>query len=296
MPGRPMPIAALLDLAAAQLHAAGIAEARREARLLLGHTLDLDAAALLRDRGRLVDPAPFLRAVARRVAREPLAHITRRQGFWSLDLEVDPATLIPRADSETLIEAACAAFPDRRQVRRVLDLGTGTGCLLLAALVEFTEAFGVGVELAEVAGRVAAANIAASGLAGRAQIVRADWAACLAGRFDLILCNPPYIPSLQIAALMPEVALHEPRAALDGGASGLGAYAALFPAVPALLAPDGVAIFELGVGQQTAVRALAEAAGLDHVSTRPDLAGIARALVLRRGGRKKCLAEQRSPS
>ena len=268
-----------LRAAAEALAAAGIDAPRREARLLLAHALGLGHGALppaeLEVDERLLQPL-----LARRVAREPMAYITGRQGFWTLELEVSPATLIPRADSETLVEAALSEFPDRGRALRVLDLGTGTGCLLLAVLSEFAAASGVGVDYVPAAAALAARNAARLGLAGRAAFVVANWAAPLAGRFDLVLSNPPYIESGHMPGLMPEVALHEPHSALDGGADGLAAYATLIPTLPDLLAPGGRAILELGQGQAAATSALARSAGFTELSTRRDLAGMERALLL----------------
>jgi len=275
------PISSLLDEAAAQLAAAGIESPRREARLLLAHALGLSQEALLRDRDMAVEAPGFTALVARRQAHEPLALIIGGQDFWTLTLAVSPATLVPRADSETLIEAALAAFPDRAVVRRILDLGTGTGCLLLAALSEFPDAWGVGVERSAAAASLAAANAASCGLAGRAGLVCGDWTDSAVGGFDLILCNPPYIESAAIPALMPEVARHEPRTALDGGPDGLTAYRRILPDLPRLLAPGGIAVLEMGAGQHRGVAALARAAGLDIAAMRADLGGVARALVLR---------------
>ena len=176
---------------------------------------------------------------------------------------VSPATLIPRPESETLIEAALAAFANRTPPRRILDLGTGTGCLLLSALHEFPGAFGIGADRAPEAVSLAAANAATLGLAGRAAFLCGDWAAALDARFDLVLCNPPYIPTSDIDGLMQEVARHEPQGALDGGADGLAAYRRILPSLLALLQPDGVAVLELGVGQAYTVLALAREIRLD---------------------------------
>lgn len=250
--------------AAALLTAAGVEDPRREARLILAH-----AAATGLDAGPLV---------ARRAAREPMAFITGTRGFWTIDVAVSPDTLIPRPDSETLIEAAIAAFPDRSRVGRILDLGTGTGCLLLAALTEFPIAWGLGIDFSPGAASLARRNATLLGLADRAVFVCADWSAPVRTTFDLILCNPPYIEAAVIPGLMPEVGRHEPRRALDGGQDGLDAYRCLIPAIPALLAPGGVAILELGAGQSAAVTTLAEAAGLVVHAARFDLGGIARAL------------------
>jgi len=264
---------------AAILRAAGIDNPRLEARLLLASAVGLPVAALLRDPHALAVPAGYPALLDRRAAHEPLAYILGRREFWSLDFAVSPATLIPRPESETLIEAALAAFAHRTPPRRILDLGTGTGCLLLSALHEFPGAFGVGVDRALDAAGLAAANAAALGLAGRAAFLCGDWAAPLDARFDLVLCNPPYIPTSDVDGLMQEVARHEPQGALDGGTDGLTAYRQILPCLPLLLQPDGVAVLELGAGQAQAVAALAEEFGL-AATTRPDLAGIPRAMVL----------------
>ena len=267
-----------------RLRGAAIEAPRLEARRLLAHVLNTSEEALLRDPRALVpaDQAQqFAALLARRIAHEPFAYLTGRVGFWTLDLEVSPATLIPRADSESLVEAALEACPDKDAALHVLDLGTGTGALLLAVLSELPAANGVGVDLKPEAAALAARNAARLGLAGRARFLAGDWAAALAGRFDLVLCNPPYIESAVIPALMPEVARHEPASALDGGADGLSAYRRIIADLPRLLAPHGVAVLELGQGQQVAVEALAKAAGLTPEACRADLGGIPRALVLR---------------
>ena len=267
-----------------RLRGAAIEAPRLEARRLLAHVLNTSEEALLRD-PRAPVPAEkaayFAALLARRVAHEPFAYLTGRVGFWTLDLEVSPATLIPRADSESLVEAALEACPDKDAALHVLDLGTGTGALLLAVLSELPAANGLGVDLKPEAAALAARNAARLGLAGRVRFLAGDWAAALAGRFDLVLCNPPYIESAVIAGLMPEVAHHEPTSALDGGADGLSAYRRIIADLPRLLAPHGVAVLELGQDQQVAVEALAKAAGLTPEACRADLGGIPRALVLR---------------
>jgi release factor glutamine methyltransferase len=274
-------IGTLLADAAESLRKAGIDQPRLEARLLLAHAFGMDQAALLSARERYADPAMLIPILERRLAREPLALIVGRQGFWTLDLAVSSATLIPRADTETLIEAALAAFPRREDVRSVLDLGTGTGALLLAALTEFPQAWGVGIDANPAAAGLAAANAESAGLAARAAFFAGDWAAACVGGFDLILSNPPYIPSAQIAGLMPEVARYEPVAALDGGEDGLSAYKCILPQILRLLRPGGAAVLELGQGQEADVGRLACMAGLEVQSARHDLSGIARALVVR---------------
>jgi release factor glutamine methyltransferase len=277
-------VGALLDGAAEALRAAGIDQPRLEARLLLGHALGVRQADLVGRRAERVAAPGFDAMVARRAAREPLALIVGHREFWSLDFAVSPATLVPRADSETVIEAALAARPDRGRVRDILDLGTGTGCLLLAALREFPRAWGVGVDLAPAAAALAARNAAALGLAGRAAFLCADWAGALHGGFDLVLANPPYIRSADIATLMAEVAAHEPALALDGGADGLLAYRAILAVLPGLLRPGAAAVLEIGQGQAADLTRLAEAAGLAVASQHADLGAVPRAVVLCRGG------------
>lgn len=284
----PRPVSALLAEAVAALAAAGVEAPVREARLLLLHALARPVGTLL-DRAEQVLAPGFAAMVARRVRREPMALILGRQGFWTLELEVSRDTLIPRADSEAVVEAALAARPD---ARRVLDLGTGTGCLLLSVLNALPSAWGVGSDLSPAAAALAGRNARACGLADRAAFLAGDWAAPLTGRFDLVLSNPPYIPTVDLGMLMPEVADHEPARALDGGADGLDAYRRLAEALPGLLAPGGVAVLELGIGQHETVPALARAAGLAVLALHPDLGGVPRALVLGfpRGPMKKRLA------
>jgi release factor glutamine methyltransferase len=179
------------------------------------------------------------------------------------------------------VEAALEACPDKGAALRVLDLGTGTGALLLAVLSELPAASGVGVDLQPEAATLAARNAARLGLSGRARFLAGDWAEAVSRRFDLILCNPPYIESAAIAGLMPEVARHEPASALDGGADGLDAYRRIIADLPRLLVPRGVVVLELGQGQQAAVEALGREAGLTPEACRADLGGVPRALVLR---------------
>jgi release factor glutamine methyltransferase len=261
------------------LRSAGIERPRLEARLLLAHALGVTPEALVREPEAILDARVYERLVQRRAAREPLAHVLGEREFWSLRFAVSSATLIPRPETETLVEAALEAHPDRSRVRTVLDLGTGTGCLLLATLSEFGGAFGVGVDLAPAALALASRNAQTLGLADRAAFLCADWAAPLAGPFDLILSNPPYVATSAIEGLAPEVASFEPRRALDGGMDGLDAYRRIIPTLPRLLKPRGVAVLELGIGQAEQVSDLARRAGL-ATSVRPDLAGIPRALVV----------------
>lgn len=273
-----------LNDAARSLGAAGVDNPRLEARLLLAHAMDTTPEQLLRDRGAPADVSALQPLVARRLAHEPLAFILGQREFWGLPFAVSPATLVPRPDSEALIEAAIAAFPDRSQVRSVLDLGTGTGCLLLASLTEFPAAYGVGIDVLPAAAMLARRNAAMLGLRNRCAFIAGNWASAMAGRFDLVLSNPPYIASGTISQLMPEVVLYEPGSALDGGTDGLSAYRNMIPELPRLLTTGGAAILEVGDGQSAAVAAFGRAAGLDAVAVHADLSGVARAVVLRPAG------------
>lgn len=258
----------------------GIADnPRLEARLLLARALGVTRNDLIRDPGRTIETTGFEALLSRRIAREPLALIVGRREFWSLDFLVSSATLIPRPDSETLIEAALAAFANRPPPRRIIDLGTGTGCLLLALLTEFRSAFGIGVDRSADAAALAKANAVQLGLTNRSCFMVGDWTHAISGRFDLIISNPPYIPEPDIETLMPEVARHEPGSALNGGADGYDAYRAIVPLLPLHLDPDGAAILELGIGQAHYLRSLARKAGFE-ASFRLDLAEIPRAIVL----------------
>ncbi len=273
----PILVADALRHGTATLRRAGIDNPAREARLIVAHTIGREPTALFGTTDTVVDATAFGALLTRRAAHEPMAFLLGSQGFWTLDFLVDPATLIPRPDSETLVEAALALPPPRN----VLDLGTGTGCLLLSVLHERPAAFGVGVDRSPQAAALAQRNAQRLGLAERSGFLCGDWATALHGRFDLILSNPPYIEASVIPTLMPEVALHEPLSALDGGADGLDAYRAIVAALPDLLMPGGVAVLELGMGQGPAVAALAQQAGF-KAGFRPDLGGIDRAIVLTR--------------
>jgi release factor glutamine methyltransferase len=270
-----IPIAQALAEITERLKLAGIEEPRREARLLLAFALGTNAAGLLaRDR---VDPQCYADALNRRAAREPLAYITGHREFWGLDFLTSPATLIPRPDTETLVEAVLESgiVP-----HSILDLGTGTGCLLLACLHEFPVSFGVGVDVNQEAASLARANARRLGLNNRSAFLAGSWASALAHRFDLVLSNPPYIESAEIPGLMPEVAVHEPASALDGGVDGLAAYKAIIEDLPRILAPGGQAVLELGAGQAKLVSMLARQAGFNYV-LRSDLSGTDRAITLK---------------
>jgi release factor glutamine methyltransferase len=268
--------------AAQRLAAAGINSAKLDARLLWNFATEIEASALVaRGTGRA--PALFDSFVERRLAREPLAYILGHKEFWSLDFAVGPGVLIPRPDSETLIEAVCRNVPDKSAALAVLDLGTGSGCLLISALAEYPNARGVGVDNSEQALDWARQNVAKHEVGGRTVLIASGWLEEASPGFDVILCNPPYISSRDIGVLEPEVRQFEPREALDGGLDGLDAYRALATRIGALLAPHGRAFVEIGAGQETQVRHIFEGKKLEVAGVRLDLAGIPRCIVLAAG-------------
>jgi len=258
---------------------------RLDAELLMAHALGVERQALLLDPGRFVVPEDYASLVATRMAHTPMAYILGYRDFWTIRIEVGPGVLIPRPDSETLVEA-CLDFARHEREEgwpsRVLDLGTGPGTLLLAVLSEFPAASGVGVDASEFALAYARDNAADLGIADRTEFRAGDWGAGIDGPFDLILCNPPYIGDHEI--LMPDVANHEPAEALFAGADGLADYRRIIPDLPRLLGPGGIAVLEIGASQHISVGRLAEAAGFD-VACRQDLGGRDRALILSRSPR-----------
>lgn len=268
---------------------AGIDSGMTDARALIGAALRLSRAQLLAQSDRLLEPreiAAIDALAARRMKREPVSRILGRKEFWSLMLDVTPDVLVPRPDTETLIEAALDYVVRgglRLEPLRILDIGTGTGALMLALLQELPNARGVATDVSVAALHVARGNAERLKLASRCSFVACNLADGVQGRFDLIVSNPPYIARGAIALLDPEVRDFDPRLALDGGADGLDAYRAIAASVPPLLAPGGRLIMELGVGQAPPVTALFEAAKFIVLSIRNDLGGIARALIAKIG-------------
>jgi release factor glutamine methyltransferase len=273
----------VVDLAA-QLEAAGIEDPRSEAWLLLAAATGCSRAALMAGAIDSLSPAEeeqLAALAARRSKREPMAYILGEREFWSLPFQVGPAVLVPRPESETVVVAALESIGDRASPLRILDLGTGSGCLLLALLSELPRATGLGVDRSSAALAIASGNAERLGLAARATFREGDWGRGLAGPFDVIVSNPPYVARADASSLAPEVLAFEPKDALFAGADGLCAYHALAPDCARLLAKDGVACLEIGQGQGAAVAGIMRRHGLRLVVSRPDLAGIERCLVLR---------------
>jgi release factor glutamine methyltransferase len=246
-----------------------------------GDAAMIEARWLLEEAG--ADDARLEAFITRRLSGEPVDRIIGRRGFWTLDLRVTSATLSPRPDTEAVVRAGrdiMLARHDKHAHLRILDLGTGTGAILLALLDEFHNATGLGIEISDEALLVARGNAGQTGLSSRAVFQQGDWTAGLTGPFDLIVSNPPYIPTHDIGDLDPEVRDHDPHLALDGGADGLACYRTLLPQIPALLAHGGVAVLEFGQSQGPAVLGIARACGLALVEFRNDLNGIERAVIL----------------
>ena len=264
-------------VAAAQRLAPTSPTPRLDAELLMAHALGCERDAMLLT--RLDDPAPsdLAALLARRADGEPVAYITGTRAFWTIDLSVGPGVLIPRPDSETLIEAAVAHFGKAGPVT-ILDLGTGPGTLLLAALAEWPHAHGLGIDASATALDYANRNAMHLGLADRARFQPGDWADGITTRFDLVLCNPPYVED-DAAALGPGVAEHEPHSALFAGADGLDDYRRLAPMIPRLIAPGGIAAIEIGHTQAPAVTALFADAGARCTVT-ADLGGRDRCVIV----------------
>jgi release factor glutamine methyltransferase len=273
---------------AALLRSAQLDEAELDARILIGAVLGLDLTGLVTQAARPLTTAEASRLAQhaqRRIAGEPVARILGAREFWGLPFRLSEATLVPRPDTETVVELALEIFRERQASHppRIADIGTGSGAILLALLHEIPDAFGVGTDLSQNALRTAGDNAAALGLADRAAFVACSYAAALRGPFDLIVSNPPYIPSAEIPKLSIEVRGHDPHLALDGGNDGYDAYRALIPQAAERLAPGGALIVEAGQGQAQNIETLMRGAALSlDRPPKADLAGIPRAVSARK--------------
>ncbi|GJE17676.1 peptide chain release factor N(5)-glutamine methyltransferase [Methylobacterium marchantiae] len=279
--------------AVAILSEAGIDGAASDARFLLLHALGITQTDLVLYGNRVLNEegaARFGEAVRRRLDGEPVARILGEWEFWGLPFVLNAATLVPRPDTETVVEAALALHPDRHRPLRLLDLGTGSGCILVSLLSEWGQAFGVGLDRSHEALACARTNARINGVGRRAAFLVGDWCSPFGKPFDVIVSNPPYIPSATIPTLADEVRLHDPHAALDGGEDGLLAYRWIVAEAtgrvngehgrPALLGPDGALVLEVGYDQAEAVRRIGIDAGFSQASIRQDLAGHARVVTL----------------
>lgn len=273
---------AYLEVAAKFLATRGAASARLDAELLLALVLETDRVGVYlrfdRPLGRAEVDA-YRALIRRRGEGEPVAHLTGRREFWSRTFAVTPAVLVPRPETELVVERALALAGARARPLRILDLGTGSGALAVALAIELPAAQVTAVDVSPAAVQVAERNAIAAGVSTRVRVLVSDWTAALDrdARFDLVVSNPPYIPTAEIGGLAPEVQ-HEPRLALDGGVDGLEAYRRLVPEALRFVVPGGAMVFEIGVGQAPAVAALFASAGLTAVGRHADLAGIERAV------------------
>ncbi len=277
----PLTIEAALSAGRTALEGAGVETSALDARLLLEAAMDADTARIVAEPDQALDTRQeeqYRWFLERRQNREPISQILGRRAFWKDEFEVTADTLTPRPDSETLIELAVDHFR-RGAPRRILDLGTGTGCLLLSALREFPDAAGVGVDLTPGACRAALRNARRLGLDSRTRIICGNWGTAIGGVFDLILCNPPYIAERERETLPPEVTEFEPHQALFAGVRGLDAYRALIPGLAAKLAPGGALIVEIGHGQGAGIGQILMESGFYVAARARDLANRERCLL-----------------
>jgi release factor glutamine methyltransferase len=278
-------LGSILGEAAEALASAGFGEPRRRARRLVAAALDISPAELLASAEEEIESREAARIsmlLGRMLDHEPLTRIIGRREFWGLDFALSADTLDPRPESETVVEAVLRRVADRSEPIRVLDLGTGTGCLLLSLLSEMPAATGIGIDIASGAIATARRNAAALGLTSRAGFLVGDWAEALSARFAAVVANPPYVPSAALSGLPCEVNSYDPWRALDGGVDGLAAYRAIAADLPRLLAPEGLFAAEVGADQADFAAAILRAEGLSIDAIERDLAGIARCVIARR--------------
>jgi release factor glutamine methyltransferase len=287
MTNKPQALSAVLYRTQDALAQAGIDNPSLDTRLLVAHALGCEHVDLALEPERILTPEEIAKIdalIARRAKREPVARILGLREFWGLSFALNEATLEPRPDTEALVEVVLKSRAPSLGPRTptFLDIGTGTGCLLLALLHELPEATGLGIDIAPRAVQQARHNAGRLGLTTRASFRVNYWLEALGEMFDIIVCNPPYVASADIPSLMPEVRDHDPHEALDGGADGLDVYRFLIPQLPYFLNPSGLAVFEIGQGQAEAVTALFRTAGFTKTSVHKDLAGIERCIAAQR--------------
>jgi len=275
-------IQSTLTFAITELHAKAIENPRQDARLLLAHVLNKDQSFLLAYPETPLSKnqhAKFTNLLQQRLQGRPISKIIGYKEFWSLRFITSEHVLDPRPDSETLIESVLDHVPNKNTPYRILDLGTGSGCLLLTLLTEYKNATGIGVDLSPQALNVAQQNAQSLKIHDRVALINARWADALHEKFDIIISNPPYIPSADIAALQDEVKIHDPLLALDGGLDGLDCYREIYQHIPQLLSPKGICAFEIGFDQALSVKEILEKHGLLHLETRHDLSNHPRIIV-----------------
>ena len=276
-------VSEVLKIAITKFKAAGIAQPISDARILLGHSLNKPNERFYGRESDVIKSEyldDFSSKILRRCKREPVSKIIGVKEFWSLDLLVSPYVLDPRPDSETLIEAAVKQFPDKNRILNILDLGTGSGCLLLAALQEWPHSYGLGIDIDSRCIEIAKINAKRNELDDRAKFQTGNWASNLDEKFDIILCNPPYIPTNKIAKLNEEVRLYEPTIALNGGQTGLDCYVELAAQFSNLLSSDGLIFLEIGFGQKKQILGIMRSNSLKLIKIEKDLAQIDRCLIL----------------
>ncbi|MFW0778305.1 MAG: peptide chain release factor N(5)-glutamine methyltransferase [Rickettsiales bacterium] len=268
-----------------KLQDAKFASGSLDARILLQHVLHVSREELLLAMDEPMSEAQrheYFSLIDLRLKHHPISHLIGKREFYGMDFKVTNDTLDPRPDSETLIDAVLEYCTDSQKTYKILDLGVGTGCLCLSLLKAISNATAIGVDISEAALAVAKENTIRLGLQSRIAFLASNWCEKVAGTFDIIVANPPYIPSASIESLAPEVALHEPKLALDGGKDGLDCYRQIMKSLPELLAEDGVAFFEIGMGQQDALAQLAHEQGLNVMAMKKDLGGIIRCVMITR--------------
>ncbi|MDH5750717.1 MAG: peptide chain release factor N(5)-glutamine methyltransferase [Rhodospirillales bacterium] len=278
-------VAEVLNDVSRRLKDAGFSESRLESRLLVAAALGIEPEMTFVHSERTLNGNEWNRLeslLTRRLKCEPMAYILGEREFWSLSFRAGPGVLVPRPDSETIIDSVLSHVPERNRNWNILDLGTGSGCLLLSLLKEYPASRGTGVDVSGDALALAIGNAGDLGLSPRVEFIKENWCDGLEGPFDIVVCNPPYIPTAEISDLSPEVSRYEPRLALDGGEDGLNCYRLLAPMLGKIISREGWAFVEIGVGQARDVSGLFIKNRLHVIDIMKDIQGIARCVILRK--------------